>query len=79
MNVKLISNGAAAGTLVLDESGAAIEGITGVRVSVKAGDICRMELDLIPREIKVEGVAKTFVRGRQISRIVYADGGEEEF
>ncbi|MHB1086140.1 MAG: hypothetical protein ACYCZ0_00135 [Minisyncoccota bacterium] len=79
MKIKIIADGSSLGTRVVDESGHDIAGVTTVRFSHTAQSSPRLEIDLYAAEVEVGGSAKVLVMGREVRRIIYADGGEEEF
>lgn len=80
MMVKVVSDGTPGGTKVLVD-GEPINEITGIRFSINTRDIGRvgLDLDLVARDVELQGEASIFLKGRKISRVIYADGGEEEF
>lgn len=80
MKFTVSGDGTITGTRVVDESGNDIsKSVSAVRFSHQAGGVPIVEIDVIPREIGFPGEGKVYIGGRQVSRIIYADGGEEEF
>lgn len=78
MNIQIVTNEAGR-PAVLREDGKPIAGVTGARITLKADDIVRAELDIIVSKVGLYGEGKAYFDGREVSRIIYADGGEEEF
>ncbi len=64
---------------VLREDGQPIHGVTGARITIKPDDIVRAELDIFVSRVGLYGDGKAYFDGREVRRIIYADGGEEEF
>lgn len=80
MKIKVTGDGTVTGTRVVDESGSDIsDAVTAVRFEHAAGKLPRVEVDLQFVEVGFPGDGAFYFKGRQIERIVYADGGEELF
>jgi len=78
MNVQIVTNEAGR-PVVQHEDGRPVPGVIGARISIKPNDIIRAELDINLSTVGLLGEGKVFYGGREIRRIIYADGGEEEF
>ena len=78
MNIKIVTddNGRPA---VLRDDGSPIKGVTGARITIKPNEIVRAELDIMLTNVGLYGDGKAYFDGREVRRIIYADGGEEEF
>lgn len=77
MNVRIVSD--KIGTRVLTESGAVVEGISGLTFRAEVGDVNRVQIDLAAGHIDAGAEAAFHVGGREIRRIEYADGTIDEF
>ncbi len=78
MNIQIVT-GEDGKPAVLREDGSPIEGVTGARITIKPFDVVRAELDIMLSKVGLHGDGKAYFDGREVSRIIYADGGEEEF
>lgn len=54
LNVKIISDGTTTGTKVTLLDGTPIKGITAVRLTHNAGEMAKIELDIVPYSVEVE-------------------------
>lgn len=80
MKIRVEGDGTPTGTRVFTESGEDITAcITAVNFRHDAGKPPAVEIDFHMPVVGFAGEGKAFFNGRQVSRIVYADGGEEEF
>jgi len=80
MIVKIVADGTARGTKVLNEDGKPLQFITGVRFAHSAGSEPLVEVDLLLVPVTVDGVAKMFGPDRrEIKRIEYVDGTVDDF
>jgi hypothetical protein len=78
MKMKVISDGVV--TRVEDETGRMLDGVTAVRFRHEApGRLAIVEIDMIAHEVGFPGEGKVYIGGREVRRIIFADGGEEEF
>lgn len=83
MNAKLISEGGvAAGTRVVLEGGGELQGVTRVTFTAEAGDLCRLEAEIMMAAVEAEGLLsvhavhpETGALG-EVARVVFADGSE---
>lgn len=80
MNLRVEGDGTANGTRVLTESGVDIsDSVAAVHFRHESGKEPVVEVDIHMPVVGFPGEGKAYFAGRQIVRIVYADGGEEEF
>ena len=79
MNVRIISDGTDAGTRVLNEEGAPIRGIRAIKFSAAVDEINEAAITLSFVQIDSAAKARFYVEGREVARIIYADGSEADF
>ena len=80
MKAKVISTGDVWGTRVVREDGVEIENITAVHWEhAQPGAVPRLSVDLAMAEIEAEGELSVYVGGKEVRRIIYADGSAEDF
>jgi hypothetical protein len=79
MRLRITADGSKAGTRIVDENDNTVDHVTAVRFEHRAGKepVVQVDLDLSPAGLLGEG--RVHFRGREVRRIIYADGGEEEF
>lgn len=79
MKLRIAADGSKGGTVITDDDGRSVDRVTSVRFEHSAGKDPVIHIDLALSAAGLLGEGKVHFRGRQISRIIYADGGEEEF
>lgn len=78
MIARVVSDGNPFNTKVLI-SGEPLKEIKSVKFDIAVGSPGRVHLELLASDVDVTGEISLSWRGRKISTIIYADGGEEEF
>ncbi|HBF30857.1 hypothetical protein [Rhizobium sp.] len=80
MKVFIEANGQVRGTTVKDEHGNGILGVSGVEFAHHVGDMPAARLTIILPVVSIECEAKAYgPDGREIIKIMYADGTETEY
>ena len=85
MHVRIVSDGTAAGTEVVDEGGVALRGIERLALTVVPQDVVRVDLHLSLLKVDARAEARVFGTHpstgeiKQVSSITFADGSEYKF
>lgn len=79
MKLQVTADGSSIGTTVTDESGQPVDNVIAVRFEHRAGKSPTVEVDISLSQAGLLGEGKVYFRDREVRRIIYADGGEEEF
>lgn len=79
MKLKVTADGSKGGTTVADESGNPVQNVTTVRFEHLVGKEPTVEVEILLSHAGLLGEGKVFFRNREVRRVIYADGGEEEF
>lgn len=78
MRVTLLADGTPGGTRLLTEDGNPLK-ITGVRFEQRAHGLPVLEADIVLSSAGLTGDVRPFFNGREVAKVVFADGGEELF
>lgn len=79
MILTIKADGSPHGTTITTEDGRQLPA-TSVRFSHSGRDALPIvEIELVMPRVDVVGDGKAYIDGREVKRIIYADGGEDEF